>query len=201
MRERILGISRIRARTDGEGIVTLAVFWGCPLRCRYCLNDFCHDPNTWMRIMSPEELYEAVKIDDPYYRMTNGGVTFGGGEPLLYAGFIRRFADIAPDAWKIRVETSLNVEWSAIEPLTGIIDRWYIDIKDMNPEIYACYTGADNAAVKDNLARLYHTVGGGKIHLRIPNIPGFNRPEDVRRSRRELADYNCVKEEFTYIFE
>lgn len=38
----IFGISRLRMGTDGKGITTLVAMMGCPLKCRYCLNDRCH---------------------------------------------------------------------------------------------------------------------------------------------------------------
>ena len=34
----LIGISRLRIRTDGHGVTTLVAFHGCPLRCKYCLN-------------------------------------------------------------------------------------------------------------------------------------------------------------------
>ena len=34
----IIGISRHRIATDGEGVTTLVAFHGCTLRCQYCLN-------------------------------------------------------------------------------------------------------------------------------------------------------------------
>ena len=34
----LIGISRHRLSTDGEGVTTLVAFHGCPLRCKYCLN-------------------------------------------------------------------------------------------------------------------------------------------------------------------
>ena len=34
----LIGISRFRLCTDGEGITTLVAFQGCPLRSKYCLN-------------------------------------------------------------------------------------------------------------------------------------------------------------------
>ncbi len=35
---KIIGISRHRLSTDGDGVTTLVAFHGCPLSCRYCLN-------------------------------------------------------------------------------------------------------------------------------------------------------------------
>ena len=38
----ILGVERHRIETDGNGVTTLVGFYGCPLRCKYCLNQYCH---------------------------------------------------------------------------------------------------------------------------------------------------------------
>ena len=35
---RIFGVSRHRLTTDGEGVTTLVAGGGCPLRCRWCIN-------------------------------------------------------------------------------------------------------------------------------------------------------------------
>lgn len=197
---KIMDISRIRTNTDGKGITTLVAFYGCPLRCRYCLNEACHRAEVDERVdYSPEELLERVKIDDIYFRMSGGGVTFGGGEPLLQAGFLERFAQLAPNAWKIRLETSLHASWEAIERLLPYVDEWIVDVKDMNPDIYKAYTGQENEVVVENLRRLYQCAGGEKLHLRIPRILHFNQEEDVEYSLRALEDYDCEKEVFTYI--
>ena len=35
------------------------------------------------REMDVQEILEEVMVDDLYFKATGGGVTFGGGEPLL----------------------------------------------------------------------------------------------------------------------
>ena len=84
----IMAISRLRMGTDGKGVRTLVGFYGCPLNCKYCANHYCHQSETVRADYTPEELLEVLSIDEPYFLMTGGGVTFGGGEPLLQAGFI-----------------------------------------------------------------------------------------------------------------
>ena len=37
---KVAAISRHRLMLDGDGVTTLVVFHGCPLRCRYCLNPY-----------------------------------------------------------------------------------------------------------------------------------------------------------------
>ena len=34
----VMGVSRLYMGTDGEGVTTLVTFYGCPLRCKYCIN-------------------------------------------------------------------------------------------------------------------------------------------------------------------
>ena len=150
----IIAISRHRFLVDGEGVTTLVAFHGCPLYCKYCLNPKCNTPEGIKEVLSPQQLYEKVKIDDIYFLVTGGGIMFGGGEPLLRSDFIKEFRKICGDRWKIYVETSLNVDKSAIEPLLEIIDYWVVDIKDWNNDIYCAYTGKDNSRVKANLEYL-----------------------------------------------
>ena len=153
----LIGLSRHRIGVDGAGVTTLVAFHGCPLRCKYCLNPKALSLNgVWKRFI-PEELYNHVKQDDLYFRATSGGVTFGGGEPLLSCKEILHFHKICRDKghdWKITIETSLNVPKVFVEVLEGIVDQWIVDIKDMNPEIYRAYTGKDNAQVIINLRHL-----------------------------------------------
>ena len=79
----LIGLSRHRIGVDGAGVTTLVAFHGCPLRCKYCLNPKALSLNgVWKRYI-PEELYNHVKQDDLYFCATGGGVTFGGGEPLI----------------------------------------------------------------------------------------------------------------------
>ena len=102
-------MDRLRMETDGDGVTTLVASKGCPLSCRYCINKNILCDDVPCRQITPQELFEKVRIDDLYFRATNGGVVFGGGESLLHARFIRAFAEIVPKSWQIIAETSLNV--------------------------------------------------------------------------------------------
>ena len=198
MDARIMKIARHRMGTDGQGVSTLVAFWGCPLHCRYCINNFCHDPEYPYKKMNSEEVVQRLLLDEIYYRMTGGGIVFGGGEPLLNSAFIREVAGFLEEDIPIRVETSLNVPWEAVESLFDIVDEWIIDIKDMNPEIYYRYTGVDNRQVVDNCRRLSEKIGSSGadpkryIVFRIPLIPEFNSQEDVTRSVSQLQAFGGI---------
>lgn len=180
----VITCARHRIQCDGQGITTLVAFYGCPLRCRWCLNPFSFDPAVRRTMMTPQELYDRVKIDDLYFLATGGGITFGGGEPLLYPDFLAAFRKIAPESWHICAETSLAVPWENVEKAADSIDVFYVDCKDANPEIYHSYTGGDNQRMIDNLRKLLTLVCPQRIVLRIPQIPEYNTAEDQRNSRR-----------------
>ncbi len=182
----IAAVARHRIAIDGDGVNTLVVFMTCPLRCRYCLNPQTLDAGLPHRILTPDELYEETRKDELYFLATGGGVTFGGGEPLLRPDFIRAFRSLCGDEWKLNVETSLNVPEDNVRELMPVIDQWFIDIKDMDPEIYRKYTGRDNDRVSKNLRLLADSGLAGRCTLRIPHIPGYNENADRDRSIKEL---------------
>lgn len=173
----VLGIDRHRIDSDGNGVRTLVAFYGCPLHCRYCLNDRCHDKPA--AFMLTEELLKAVCIDDIYFRASGGGVTFGGGEPMLYPAFINEFRQISPDGWSIVVETSLNVDHASVEKCADAVDRFIVDIKTTDPCIYADYTGLPNHRVLDNLRWLISAISPDRITARVPDIEGFTSEADI----------------------
>lgn len=185
----LIGLSRHRIGVDGAGVTTLVAFHGCPLNCRYCLNPQALSPDGVWRRFSTEELFDAVAKDDLYFRATDGGVTFGGGEPLLACREIRRFYRLCRSKgkrWKINIETSLNVPDICVDAVADFVDHWIVDIKDMNHEIYKAYTGTDNGLVIDNLRHLIDKKA--KITVRVPLIPDYNTEADVERSIETLQE-------------
>lgn len=192
----IITHSRLRMATDGEGVTTLVCFHGCPLRCKYCLNPFSFAEDTKREHLTPRELYDRVKLDALYFLATGGGVTFGGGEPLLYPAFLREFREICGGEWHLCAETSLNVPPPHVEMAAACIDHFYVDCKDTNPAIYRSYTGRDNGGMLQNLALLLSLVGKDRVTVRVPLIPEFNTEEDREATRKLLADLGVEKMDF-----
>ncbi len=188
-----IAISRHRIQTDGEGVTTLCGFYGCPLRCKYCINPQSFAEKTKIIELSAQELYEKVKIDDLYFVATNGGVTFGGGEPLLYADFLTEFRSLCGDKWRLCAETSLNVARASVETAAKVIDHFFVDIKDTNPEIYSAYTGRDNQNALDNLSLLLSLVSSDRITVRLPLIKDYNTDSDREKSMALLRDMGVTK--------
>lgn len=198
----IMSISRFRLGTDGDGITTLVAFYGCPLDCKYCANRHCHDMETTRADFTAEELIQVLSVDEPYFLMTGGGVTFGGGEPLLQAEFIHEVCRKMNKKWHRTIETSLYADWEQVEVLADDIDYWFVDIKDVNKEIYKAYTGRSNQKVLSNLRKLVGLVGAEKVCVRLPLIPMFNTEEGRNRSMEfvlESIDPCITLDIFDYI--
>ena len=198
----VVSINRHRLKTDGVGVTTLVASYGCPLKCKYCINKRVLDPAILSKCvqMTPEQLYDKLKIDDLYFIATGGGVTFGGGESLLHADFIAAFREVCGDKWQITVETSLNVPTEKLRTILPVANAFIVDIKDMNPEIYKAYTGRKNDRVIENLKILIKEKSPECIRVRVPAIPNFNTKEDMESSVQILKDMGFTDiEVFPYI--
>ena len=195
-----IAINRHRLTTDGEGVTTLVGFHGCPLHCQYCLNAQCLQADgVWCRL-TPGELYSEVEIDDLYFVATGGGICFGGGEPLLRSDFINAFAEIMNPEWKLTIETSLNVPLENVKAIASLVQMWYVDIKDMNPDIYKAYGCKENKQVISNLQWLAANGYADKVIIRLPLIPEYNTDEDRQKSQKELEEMGFTNfDKFNYI--
>ena len=195
----LIGISRHRLTTDGEGVTTLVAFHGCPLRCKYCLNPQSFAQEGVWKQYDCEQLYEEVKIDELYFLATHGGVTFGGGEPALQSNFISEFRRLCGTGWKITIETSLNVPQENIERLLPMVDCYIVDIKDMNNDRYETYTGKSNTRVIENLRWLVIQGKAKQITVRVPHIPSYNTETDIENSIHQLKEIGLSDfDRFTY---
>ena len=196
----LIAINRHRLATDGEGVTTLVAFHGCPLHCQYCLNAQCLQADgVWCRL-TPGELYSEVEIDDLYFMATGGGICFGGGEPLLRSDFIKAFAEIMNPEWKLTIETSLNVPLEKVKAIASLVQMWYVDIKDMNPDIYKAYGRKENMRVISNLQWLAANGYADKVIIRLPLIPEYNTDEDRQRSQQQLEEMGFTNfDKFNYI--
>lgn len=185
---RLIGISRHRLAIDGEGVTTLVAFHGCPLHCKYCLNPHSLSKETQCIERSVEALIDEVRIDQLYFLATGGGITFGGGEPLLNSAYIKEFCQQCPKEWRISIESSLNVPRKNVEDVLPFVKEWIIDIKDINPEIYKAYSGISNERVIDNLKWIAsaHPDLLASISIRLPHIPDYNTDDDRNKSQALL---------------
>ena len=200
MKVPLIGICRHRLTTDGTGVTTLVAFHGCPLNCRYCLNSQCLRPDGVWQQLTTEEILQQTVVDDLYFQATGGGICFGGGEPLLRSDVIADFCRRCPPEWNIYMETSLNMPLSRLQQVVPYVDHYYVDVKDLSPDIYRSYCQADNAQVAANLGYLAAQGLQSKVTIRLPLIPGYNTDDDRQHSRQQLSQMGFSDfDEFVYL--
>ncbi|MBO5237597.1 MAG: radical SAM protein [Lachnospiraceae bacterium] len=181
MNFKIQTINRHRMTVDGEGVTTLIGLYGCPLQCKYCINQRVLKEAPYKEY-TKEELLNVVMQDYCYFVATQGGITFGGGESLLHADAIRDFIGILPEHVNVNVETSLWVEQKSLEELLHLVHQFIIDIKTMNPLIYEAYTKQSNEKVIQNLNYIVKEQMQWKCKIRVPRIPEYNDESDIVNS-------------------
>ncbi|MHA2128864.1 MAG: glycyl-radical enzyme activating protein [Promethearchaeota archaeon] len=137
-------------------------------------------PNQALKLVgyhiTPEELFQEVNKDSPFYRRSNGGVTVGGGEPTMQLDFVTAFLKRCKQVYiNTAIETCGYVKWDKMENLLKYVDLVYIDIKHMDPTIHKDLTGVSNELILENAKKI--SVIKPMI-IRIPVIPGCNDSDD-----------------------
>ena len=158
------------------------------------------------RPMTAEAVMKEVRKDRLYYESSGGGVTFSGGECLLFPEFLREMLQMCKaEGIHTAIESALCVPWKTIEPLIPLVDTCLIDIKHMDAAAHKTYTGQSNAQILDNILKL--SQAHNNILIRVPLIPTVNDgPENLLETVRfchrlapavtglELLRYNTLSE-------
>ena len=98
------------------------------------------------------------------------------------------------------IETSLNVPLENVKAIASLVQMWYVDIKDMNPDIYKAYGCKENKQVVSNLQWLAANGYADKVIIRLPLIPEYNTDEDRLRSQQQLEKMGFTNfDKFNYI--
>jgi pyruvate formate lyase activating enzyme len=158
-------------KLTGEGIVT------DPALCNLCgkCAEVCPTRATEMsgRPVSVTGLLREIVKEVPFFDQSGGGVTFSGGEPLLYPDFLVQILDACGERGIHRaVDTSGHVKAGVLLEVAKRTDLFLYDLKLMDPARHRLYTGVDNQRILTNLKALAET--GAAIQIRVPLIKGVN---------------------------
>ena len=140
-----------------------------------------------------DHVMDEILPDVDFYDNSGGGVTLSGGEPLLQSGFCAELLKRCKMAGvKTAVDTSGYVPWDAFRKVIDYTDLFLYDLKHMDSEMHARYTGVPNQRILDNLKRLGSL--DKLIEVRIPIIPGINNSyENIRSSAEFLSGISSIK--------
>jgi pyruvate formate lyase activating enzyme len=142
------------------------------------------------RDMDIDEVMAEVEKDRAFYRRSGGGVTIGGGEPLVQFEFTTELLKAAQERYlHTAIETCGHAPWSHFEIVLRHVDLLQIDLKHMDPEKHKSLTGKTNELIIENLKRVLSVKEPEDVIIRIPVIPGCNDSvENIRQSATFVAD-------------
>lgn len=125
---------------------------------------------------SIEELVSILIKDKKFYDNSNGGVTFSGGECLLYSDFCYELAKkLKEHNIHIAIDTCGNVKKSDFDKVAPYTDLFLYDIKAIDRDTHIKCTGKHNDAILENL--IYIDNFNIPIYVRVPYVPGLNDTE------------------------
>jgi pyruvate formate lyase activating enzyme len=129
---------------------------------------------------------ELVK-DRSYYESSGGGVTLSGGEPLAQPGFTAAVLhELKARGIQTAVDTCGFASAEAVESVLPDADLILFDLKGMDGDAHAAFTGQPNEPILRNLLRIAaaRKAGAGRprLWIRTPLIPGSTATGDVLRA-------------------
>ena len=149
-------------------------------RCGSCIEQ-CGSKtlNWWGKEYTVEELYNIASRDMAFYSASAGGVTLGGGDPLMQneqaVALLKMCKENGLDT---AIETAGNYPWEYLENAAPYCDTIHMDIKGWHPETCKKCIGADNTRTIDNLRRLDEWIDVSEhkpaLVIRMPLMPGYN---------------------------
>lgn len=129
------------------------------------------------QVRSTQEILETIRLDQPFYTRSGGGVTLSGGEPTAQADFARAILEGCKRLGiHTVVETSGMCPWESLASLLPGTDLIYFDVKHLDPLAHERHTGKPNARILANLKHL--VVEPVETIVRLPLVPGFNDDDD-----------------------
>ena len=150
--------------------------------------------------MASAELAERLLRDRDVYEMSDGGVTFSGGEPLMQHAFVAEVLGIlAEEGISLAIETSSFAAPEVYRKTLVHVDFIMADLKLFDREEHLRYTGVPNDAILNNLRWLLDE-SGKKCVIRVPLIPGITDTDEnlsaigqfVGDAAVELLPYNAL---------
>jgi pyruvate formate lyase activating enzyme len=171
-------------------------------RCTVCGECVDRCPSAAMELWgtrwSLDDLVKEVAKDRSYFETSGGGVTVSGGEPALRTPFVAPFLErCRAIALHTALDTCGMCSPSALRSLAGHADLVLFDVKEIDPERHARFTGQTNERILANLIALGEQTRRGELPaelwIRTPLIPGATLSEENIRGigafiARELGD-------------
>lgn len=156
------------------------------IRCGECI-DICENDARRMigDKIEEQEINSELLKDIDFYKDSDGGITFSGGEPFIFPEFLSKIIyELNKKKIHINIETCGQFDFNRIESLLPNIDLIYFDIKHLDSTIHKEFTGVYNETILSNFEKLNNIFDN--IQVRIPIIPNVN---DGIKNIKETCDF------------
>ncbi len=191
---------------DGPGIRQTIFFKGCPLNCWWCHNPESQNPKPekYTRIdkldgkeykkevtagyqISVDDLFTVISEDKIFYKESDGGVTFSGGEPLFQNKFLYQILQKCKNNnIHTTVDTSGFSSQKVIAKIATVTNLFLYDLKIIDNSLHKKYTGVSVHQILENIQFLDSI--NANIIIRFPVIPG------ITNTRKNISDIkNFIK--------
>ncbi len=191
---------------DGPGIRTTVFLKGCNLRCPWCANPeniefqiqrYTNDrvSGFYGKMYSEDELLQIIYRDRSFYGgslnheqwnisdvkaidMLPGGVTFSGGEPLLFIDKMDTLIkQLNAEGIHTCIETSLYAPLKNVDIAIKLIDFMYIDFKLLDKDRFQSVLRGNYSVFRKNLTYISNNCKK-PIIIRVPIIDGYTDSND-----------------------
>jgi pyruvate formate lyase activating enzyme len=124
-----------------------------------------------------EQLLKEIIRDKAFY--AGGGVTFGGGEPLLQWPFVKELARaLRREGIHTAIDTSGYTSAEIREQVPSEIDLAIVDLKLIDNKKHKCWTGRSNAPILNSI-RHWADKMPERLWISLPVIPGVHDKSEI----------------------
>ncbi len=128
------------------------------------------------RRIAVADVLKVIRSDRTFYEQSGGGITVGGGEPLLQHRFVADLlAGCRAEGLNTALETCGFSPWERLESVLRYVNQLLFDIKHMDPARHRELTGRENSLILENARKAATRVE--EMAIRMPLIPGCNNDE------------------------
>lgn len=138
------------------------------------------------REISSHDLAARLSLDADLYKLSGGGVTLSGGEPLSQADFCAEVLTLLREKGiHTAIETCAHAPSEDFLRVIGQCDLVYCDLKLVDSQEHKHYTGVGNELILKNISLLRKS--GVKYRIRVPLIPGITDTEENLAAIRAMT--------------
>lgn len=143
-----------------------------------------------------EEVMSVVLKETNIMDSSGGGVTFSGGEPLMYPEALNNLLiRCGKEGIHRAIDTSGCVKSSIVEAVLPNTDLFLYDLKVMDAQAHRKWIGMDNTSILKNLRLISDCKK--EYHIRIPLVEGVNT--DDRNIMETIAFLNGLQRKPTVV--